>query len=126
MRGASLLRAAAAEALLKGRAARLGHRFVVKGAFVPYPGTGNGHDLVRLAEQTRFRMSPDDRELLDRYSEQLELARYPVAKKRLAGLIKSPDPKHGYFIRPSYLTRDEATFRALTRRLKRSIVRPGR
>ena len=81
-----LLRAAALEAFLKGRAVRKGHRFVVNGKFRPIPNAGKGHDLLLLADVTLFPLSRMERELCSRLSPCLELARYPVGKSWQTGI----------------------------------------
>ena len=117
---ALLLRAAALEALLKGRAVRKGHRFVVGGQFRPIPGTGNGHDLVRIADATTFRLNRAERDLLSRLAPHLELGRYPVGKSWRTGLKKHPKPEVGHVLGAHYSSSDDATLARLIRRLRRA------
>ena len=116
-----LLRAAALEALLKGRAVRRGHRFVVQGSFCPIPKAGKGHDLVQLADATAFRLNQDERDMLSRLSPQLELARYPVGKFWQTGLKKDPRPGVGHVLGAYYVSSDEAVFARLVKRLRRAV-----
>jgi hypothetical protein len=116
-----LLRAAGLEALLKGRAVRRGHRFVVNGAFHPIPGTGKGHDLILLADTTSFPLSASERDVLSRLSPQLELARYPIAKSWNAGLKKHPKPGIGHVLATHYSGADDRVVARLAKRHRCSL-----
>jgi hypothetical protein len=118
---ALLLRAAALEALLKGRAVSRGHRFVVNGNFCPIPRTGKGHDLVLLADATGFSLNGSERDLLCRLSPHLELARYPIGKSWQTGLKKHSQPGIGYVVSPSYTSSDDLIFTRLVKRLRCAI-----
>jgi len=121
LRSVKLLRAAALEALLKGRAVRRGHRFVVNGAFCPIPNTGNGHNLVLLSDETKFRLDPSERDLLARLSPSLELARYPIGKSWQTGLKKDPHPGVGHVIAGHYSSGDERVLARLIKRLRCAV-----
>lgn len=121
LRAILLLRAAAIEALLKGRAVRRGHKFVVNGAFHPIPNTGKGHDLVLLADVTKFRLDQAERDLLSRLSPHLELARYPVGKSWQAGLKKHPHPGVGHVLAAYHLGGDERVAARLVKRLRCAV-----
>lgn len=116
-----LLRAAAIEALLKGRAVRRGHRFVVGGQFSPIPNAGKGHDLVLLASATAFPVNSSERDLLSRLSPHLELARYPVGKSWRTGLKKDPHPGVGHVAGAYYSSLDERILARLIKRLRCAV-----
>ena len=116
-----LLRAAALEALLKGRAVRRGHRFVEGEKFTPIPDTGNGHDLVLLACATAFSLNAEERDFLLRLSPHLELARYPVGKSWRAGLKKDPHRGVGHVVGAYYSSQDERILARLLKRLRCAV-----
>lgn len=119
-----LLRAAALEALFKGRAVRRGHKFVVNGRFRRIPNTGNGHDLVRIADATNFKLSLAERDFLSRLSPILELARYPVGKSWRTGLKKHERSAVGYVVGMYYSSGDERVTARLVRRLRCAVPLP--
>jgi hypothetical protein len=120
-----LLRASAIEVLLKARAARNGHKFVNDdGGFrdvVKKP-----HDLVAIAEATRFRLNDEERDLLSRLTPAIVLGRYPIGKKWDLGLKKHPQPGVGYVIATYHSSADDPVLARLIVRLRRSARRPER
>lgn len=118
---ALMLRACAVEALLKARAVRRGHKFAVKGKFIPAPGSGRGHDLVGLAQASRFTLSGVEMDLLGRLAPFLETGRYPIPKTWNAALRHHPPA--GWVSRSIWSSADDPTFRGIVRRLRRSAGR---
>ena len=113
-----LLYAAAIEALLKARAVKRGHRFVVANKFRPIPGTERDpHNLVLLAKATGLRLSRKTTYLLARLSYAFEMARYPIAKNAVR---HSPEPGLSTTTLSYWFSTDAPALRGLVKRLRAS------
>lgn len=111
-----LLYAVAIETLLKARAVKRGHKFVVANKFRPINGTERDpHNLVLLAKATGYRLSRKSKFLLDRLSYATEMARYPIAKNAYR---YAPDKGLSATSLSNWYSSDAAALRGLVKRLR--------
>jgi hypothetical protein len=123
---ARMLRGMAFECLLKGIWVKVGHDLTKNGKYKKIPNTKN-HNLLSIYNtlKTRFEieLTPEEEDLLSRFSFSIISARYPIRKSAQGACPTKPNNNKKIYWNKITHESDEITYNSMIKKMKSIIMK---